>query len=121
MREFLDVSAHYSVTLLELAGIAAIVLVAVIATLRSGLGLVRGEDRAELYEAYRRRIGRGILLGLEFLVAADIIETVTVELSVSTVLVLAVIVLIRTFLSFTIEVELTGRWPWQQKASEPRG
>jgi uncharacterized membrane protein len=63
----------------------------------------------------RQRLGRGILLGLEFLVAADIIHTVAVELSFETVGVLALIVLIRTFLSFTLDVELTGRWPWQEK------
>jgi uncharacterized membrane protein len=62
-------------------------------------------------------LGRGILLGLEFLVAADIIHTVAVELNFNTVGVLALVVLIRTLLSFTLEVELTGRWPWQQEDS----
>ena len=62
-------------------------------------------------------MGRGILLGLEFLVAADIIHTVAVELTFTTVGVLAVIVLIRTFLSFTLDLELTGRWPWQEDRS----
>jgi uncharacterized membrane protein len=62
----------------------------------------------------RGRLGRGILLGLDFLVAADIIHTVAVDLNFQTVGVLPVIVLIRTFLSFTLDVELTGRWPWQR-------
>lgn len=61
-------------------------------------------------------LGRGILFGLEFLVAADIIHTVAVELTFTTVGGLAIIVLIRTFLSFTLEVELTGHWPWQNKS-----
>jgi uncharacterized membrane protein len=69
----------------------------------------------DVYDTVRRRLGRGILLGLEFLVAADIIHTVAVDLSYQTVGVLAIIVLIRTFLSFTLDVELTGRWPWQQR------
>jgi uncharacterized membrane protein len=56
-------------------------------------------------------------VGLEFLVAADIIHTVAVDLSFQTVGVLSLIVLIRTFLSFTLEVELTGRWPWQNEAN----
>ena len=68
-----------------------------------------------IFHQFRQRLGRGILLGLEFLVAADIIHTVAVELTLKTVGVLAIIVLIRTFLSFTLEVELTGRWPWQKE------
>lgn len=61
----------------------------------------------------RQSIGQGILLGLELLVAGDIIRTVVVGPTFTSVGVLAVIVLIRTFLSFSLEVELTGRWPWQ--------
>ena len=67
------------------------------------------------YRRYRRRVGRAILLGLEFLVAADIIRTVAVEPSFTSVGVLAIIVLIRTFLSMSLEVEIDGRWPWQHK------
>lgn len=67
--------------------------------------------------AFRSNLGRSILLGLEFLVAADIINTVAVEPSVQSLIVLAGIVLIRTFLSFSLEVEITGRWPWQRRAS----
>lgn len=59
-------------------------------------------------------LGRSILLGLEFLVAADIINTVAVEPTIQSLLVLAGIVLIRTFLSFSLEVEIEGRWPWQR-------
>ncbi len=59
---------------------------------------------------------RGILLGLELLVAGDIIRTVAIAPTFSSVGVLAVIVVIRTFLSFSLEVELTGHWPWQQKS-----
>lgn len=63
------------------------------------------------------RLARGILLGLEFLIAADIVHTVVVDLNFATVGVLAAIVLIRTFLSMTLELEATGRWPWQAHAS----
>jgi uncharacterized membrane protein len=65
------------------------------------------------YVALRRGLGRAILLGLEILVAADIIHTVAVEPSYNSLGVLALIVMIRTFLSFSLEVEISGRWPWQ--------
>jgi len=65
------------------------------------------------YRTVRRSIGRSILLGLELLVAGDIIRTVAVDPTFTSVGVLAVIVAIRTFLSFTLELEITGRWPWQ--------
>ena len=67
---------------------------------------------------YRQLLGRSILLGLELLVAADIIRTVAVTPTFTSVGVLAVIVVIRTFLSFSLELEITGRWPWQ-KDTEP--
>jgi uncharacterized membrane protein len=63
------------------------------------------------YDFFRRRLGRAILLGLEFLVAADIIRTVAVTPSAESVAVLAGIVLIRTFLSFSLQLEMTGAWP----------
>ena len=62
-------------------------------------------------------LGRSILLGLEFLVAADIIHTVAVDPTLQSLSVLAGIVLIRTFLSFSLEVEIEGRWPWQKRRS----
>ena len=69
------------------------------------------------YRGLRQSIGRGILLGLELLVAGDIIRTVAVAPTFVSVGVLGGIVLIRTFLSFSLEVELTGRWPWQPRTS----
>ena len=68
----------------------------------------------EVYRNFRRQLGRSILLGLELLVAADIIRTVAVTPTLNSVLVLALIVIIRTFLSFSLELEITGRWPWQK-------
>lgn len=67
--------------------------------------------------ALRSNLGSAILLGLEFLVAGDIINTVAIEPSLDSLLVLGGIVLIRTFLSFSLEMEIEGRWPWQKKAS----
>lgn len=75
------------------------------------------------YREYRQHLGRAILLGLEFLVAGDIINTVAVDPTFRSVGVLAGIVVIRTFLSFSLEVEIDGRWPWArtQVADAPPG
>ncbi|HEX8389678.1 MAG TPA: DUF1622 domain-containing protein [Sphingomonas sp.] len=70
-----------------------------------------------VYERFRSTLGRSILLGLEFLVAADIVGTVAIEPTLQGLAVLAGIVLIRTFLSFSLEVEIEGRWPWKQGRS----
>jgi uncharacterized membrane protein len=75
------------------------------------------QEEGGAYEFFRRRLGRAILLGLEFLVAADIIRTVAVTPTGESVLVLGGIVLIRTFLSFSLQLEMTGAWPWQQRSA----
>ncbi len=77
-----------------------------------------GAAPLSIYRSYRQLLGRSILLGLEFLVAADIIRTVAITPTFDSVGVLAIIVLIRTFLSFSLELEITGRWPWQKKTAE---
>lgn len=69
------------------------------------------------YREYKRYLGRTLLLGLEILVAADIIRTVALESTLTSVVVLGVLVLVRTFLSWSLVVELEGRWPWQPKRS----
>ncbi|WP_369227169.1 DUF1622 domain-containing protein [Streptomyces sp. R39] len=102
---------------LDAAGVAVIVVGTLWAT---GLAAIRLYSRqTDVYRGYRRRIGRSILLGLEFLVAGDIIRTVAVAPTYASVGVLALIVIIRTFLSFSLELEITGRWPWQKPAAEP--
>jgi len=83
---------------------------------RPGAGGERGDALADL----RSNFGRSILLGLEFLIAADIINTVAVTPTLQSVIVLGAIVLIRTFLSFSLELEIDGRWPWQRRAGEKR-
>lgn len=93
------------------AGVLIIVLGLLYALGRFFNGLRQPID---LYRRLRQDLGRGILLGLEFLVAADIIRTVAVEPTLQSVLILGLIVLIRTFLSVALEVELEGRWPWQR-------
>ena len=74
-----------------------------------------------VYSRFRRVLGRAILIGLELLVAADIIRTVAVTPTIESVSVLGLIVLIRTFLSWSLEVEISGRWPWQKWAAGRRG
>ncbi len=71
------------------------------------------------YRLFRGQLGRAILLGLELLVAADIIRTVAITPTLESVGVLAGIVLIRTFLSWSLELEITGRWPWQKEVVSP--
>ena len=67
------------------------------------------------YENYRHSLGRSLLLGLEILVAADVVRTVALEATVESVVVLGLLVLIRTFLSWSLTVEIEGHWPWQRK------
>lgn len=107
-------------TTLEILGVAVIAIAAVLATLWFLLDLLRRE-RSQAYRRYRANLGRGILLGLEFLVGADIIATVTAPLTWESVGLLAIIVLIRTFLSFSLETEIEGQWPWQRRDRERSG
>jgi uncharacterized membrane protein len=97
----------------DAAGVAIIVVGIVLASTTAVLQWARREP--SIYQTYRRRLGRSILLGLEFLVAGDIIRTVAVTPTFASVGVLAIIVVIRTFLSFSLELEITGRWPWQKE------
>ena len=104
--------ADLAVTLIEGAGILVIVVGALAAgVLGLRLGLRGG---VPVYQTVRQSLARAILLGLELLVAADIIHTVAIDLTLESVGVLAVIVLIRTFLSFSLGVEVDGYWPWQK-------
>ncbi|BBY58182.1 DUF1622 domain-containing protein [Mycolicibacterium sarraceniae] len=95
---------------IDAAGVAVIALGALI----SVAGVLRRLRTGDAYRAFRQQLGRSILLGLELLVAADIIRTVAVTPDPRSVAVLAGIVLIRTFLSFSLELEITGYWPWQK-------
>ncbi len=105
--------ALYCAVFIEMIGIGLITAISLYSLIFAVVRRAKGRDPGQVFRDMRQRLGNGILLGLEFLVAADIIHTVAVELTFTTVGVLALIVLIRTFLSFTLDVELTGRWPWQ--------
>ncbi len=109
--------AGWSIAVLELLGIGIIMIFAVHATGYNLYLLITSGTQEKIFQEYRMQLARGILLGLEFLVAADIIKTVAIELTFSSVGILAVIVIIRTFLSFAIDMEMTGKWPWQNHST----
>ncbi|MBU4174115.1 MAG: DUF1622 domain-containing protein [Actinobacteria bacterium] len=74
-----------------------------------------GSKAHQSYKVFRASIGRSILLGLELLIAGDIIRTVAIDLNYQNLGTLAILVLIRSFLSINLEMEIEGRWPWKQK------
>ena len=120
MDERFVAAAHAVTRAIEAGGVCVIVAGIVYALVRFGRALFASGGRDGAYRALRSDMGRSILLGLEMLVAADIINTVAVEPTLSSVAVLAVIVAIRTFLSFTLELEIDGRWPWQSRRDAER-
>jgi uncharacterized membrane protein len=98
---------------LDVAGIAAIAGGVGLTVLLSAGRLWRRQS--QVYRRFRQDVGRAILLGLELLVAADIIRTVAISPTLQSVAILSGIVLVRTFLSFSLDVELNGSWPWQRR------
>lgn len=100
---------------LEAAGIGVILIGAALATVLFVYQMRQGGPVDAAYVRYRRALGRAILLGLEFLVAGDIVRTVVIDPTFQSVGILAVIITIRTFLSVELELEIDGRWPWQQR------
>jgi uncharacterized membrane protein len=109
------------VLVFEALGIGVIVIGFAAALVSAGRLLLGGCGGGGVYDRVRSVFGRSVLLGLEILVAADIIRTVAVDLTMENLLVLGLLVLIRTFLSWSLEVELEGMWPWQrhQPRSQP--
>jgi uncharacterized membrane protein len=118
MTEATHAYADQFARLLELAGVAIIIGGVIIASfLFARSGLMTGDWRPA-YVQYRSNLGRGILLGLELLVGADIISTITAPLTAESVGLLGGIVVIRTFLSFSLETEIEGCWPWRLAAND---
>ncbi|MEX0892773.1 MAG: DUF1622 domain-containing protein [Gemmatimonadota bacterium] len=103
---------------IEGVGVAVIVVGAVLASLYFGKCLLERRAWKEAYDGFRANLGRAILLGLEFLVAGDIVATIIVDQTLESVAVLAVVVLIRTFLSFALETEIEGRPPWRRRVGQ---
>ncbi len=103
--------AHTASLILEAASFIVILLAAAFATALFLARSFRG-GLVDNYRDYRANLGRGILIGLEILIAADIIKSVVIDPSLESMLVLGGIVVIRTFLSISLEVEINGHWPW---------
>ncbi len=109
VKDWFDMAGY----VVEAAGVLTIVVGAFLATWWF-ITRLRSMTKLEAYREFRSDVGRSILLGLEFLIAGDIIRTVTVTQTLESVGVLVVIVMIRAFLIVTLELEIEGRWPWQR-------
>ena len=112
-QQFTEVMARVSL-LFEIAGVLAIVIGFVAALVLAALAIARTREWTTAYETLRSTFGRSVLLGLEILVAADLIRTIAVAPTLQNLYVLGLLVVIRTFLSWSLDVELEGRWPWQR-------
>ena len=102
----------------EVVGVAILAIGAVVALVGAAVTATRG-TRREAYDQARHDIGRAILLGLEVLIIADIVQTITIDPTVESALTLALIVLVRIVLSFSLEIELEGTLPWRRRAQRP--
>lgn len=116
--ENIEIYISYTAKIVEIAGIITIVVGTILAFYRYFAARQNASKRS--YKKLRQELGKGILLGLEILVAADIIATVVTEPTLEKVITLGLIVLIRTFLSFSMELEIEGRFPWQRESSGKR-
>jgi uncharacterized membrane protein len=103
----------------EVTGVVLLAVGSIVSLVGAAVALRRG-DSAVAFESARRNLGRSILLGLEVLIIADIVTTITIDQTVESALSLGLIVVVRTFLSFSLEIELEGVVPWrrQQRSSE---
>jgi uncharacterized membrane protein len=117
MRELIEIAAQG----IEALAVAIIVIAISHGSIRFLIGITRKSEDA--YEQYKTHLGKGLLLGLEFLVAADVVRTVVLEPSLQNVLILGLLVVIRTFLSWSLVVEIEGNWPWRRNegVKVPRG
>jgi uncharacterized membrane protein len=110
---------------IEAVGTVVMVAWSLVALVRFAVEARRPPSSATAYARVRRSLGRGILLGLEILIVADIIRSIVVDPTLESVAVLGAIVLIRIVLSFSLEVEIDGTWPWRRATSgrgtDPRG
>ena len=104
---------------IESVGVLVVLIGSAIASI-TYLRTFRRQPEGAAYRTFRRQLGRSIILGLEFLIAGDIIRTVIVADTLENIAILGLIILIRTFLSVTLHLEVEGRWPWQPERPESR-
>jgi len=109
MRGLIEIAAQG----IEALAVAIIVIAISHGSIRFLIGIARKSGDA--YEQYKTHLGKGLLLGLEFLVAADVVRTVVLEPTLQNVMILGLLVVIRTFLSWSLVVEIEGKWPWRRK------
>jgi uncharacterized membrane protein len=102
------------VKVVEAVGAAIMIIGGLAALLDYVVAVVRTDPRHEAYQRLRRRLGRSILLGLEILIVGDIVRTIIVDPTLESVSVLGLVVVIRIVLSFSLEVEIDGVWPWNR-------
>ena len=107
--------AQWAGRLLDATGVVVILGGVVLATIMVVIAALKQGTIHDLYRSYRHNLARSILIGLEFLVADDIIRSVAGNLSLDSVIILAIIVVIRSLLGVEFEMEIEGRWPWQRK------
>lgn len=100
----------------EVGGVGILAIGSIVALVNAARAVRRGQGRLA-YEGARQDVGRAVLLGLEVLIIADIVETITIDPTLESAGTLALIVLVRTFLSFSLEIELEGVVPWRRRAS----
>ena len=112
---------EHAATGIELLAVVIIVAVILTATVRYLSQILAHQADALTYKNYRQQVARALLLGLEILVAADVIRTVALEPTLQNVLILGLLVVIRTFLGWSLVVEIEERWPWQSLRVEPEG
>lgn len=110
MNEFKEIVTYVAYGI-EAIGVLVIIIGCAAGTVRL-LPQLKSRGMSEIYHEYRQIIGRSILLGLEFLIAGDVIRTVIVSHTMTDVAALALMVLVRTFLSFTLTLEIEGKLPW---------
>ena len=114
MEQFKEIIGTTSYVI-ESAGVLAIIIGSIVATVKVARRYLNGSTD-DLYQDYRRDIARSIILGLEVLIAGDIIRTIIVSDTLANVGVLALIIIMRTFLAFTLHLEIEGKWPWQESS-----
>lgn len=104
--------------MLDACGIFVVLAGVGLATVVAVISVFHAKSTHQVYRNYRHNLARSILLGLEFMVAGDIIRSVAGDLTLETVAVLGLIVIIRSMLSVEFEMEIEGRWPWKRSKKE---
>lgn len=115
--EIFSLIFRYLVLSLEFAGAGVTVIGILLSSVFALRNILRHKEK-DIYQSFRMQVGRSIILGLELLIAADIIRSLTTQFDFKSIGLLGILILIRTFLSFSLEVEVYGKWPWQSKSNK---